>query len=142
MAYCTLTDIKKSIPEETLVQLTDDENAGVVNQARIDEAVEGADGEIDSYLSAQYSVPVEPVPRVVNKLSVDIAVYNLYGRRVEKIPEVRETRYRNAVRLLEKIAEGKVNIGEAAEPEETANADRAQVSGGKRIFTRRKLRGF
>jgi phage gp36-like protein len=143
MAYSTVTDIKKLIPEETLIQLTDDEGAGIVNQGRIDEAIEGADGEIDSYLSAKYTVPLYPVPRVINKLSVDFAIYNLYSRRMETIPETRATRHKDGVRLLEKIAEGKISIGEATEPT-ASGSNEAQVSTSSedRIFTRDKLSGF
>jgi len=37
--YCVLDDLKKNIPEEILIQLTDDEGLGTVNQTRIDEAI-------------------------------------------------------------------------------------------------------
>lgn len=43
----------------------------------IDEAIADADGEIDGYLAKRYAVPLAPVPKVINKFSKDIALYNL-----------------------------------------------------------------
>ena len=46
----------------------------------IDEAIADADGEIDGYLAKRYAVPLAPVPKVINKFSKDIALYNLMSR--------------------------------------------------------------
>ena len=40
----------------------------------IDEAIADADGEIDGYLAKRYAVPIDPAPKILNKLSKDIAV--------------------------------------------------------------------
>lgn len=143
MAYCTLTDLKKLLPEELLIQLTDDEGAGVVNQGRIDEAIAGADIEIDSYCGVKYTVPfASPVPDLAKKLSIDIAIYNLYSRKVEEIPSTRAERYKNAIRQLEGIAKGLISIGEATEPTPAAGADGAQIESSDRVFTRDTMSGF
>lgn len=143
MAYSTLTDIKKLIPEETVIQLTDDENTGAVVESRVTEAIAQADAEIDSYCGGKYSVPFATVPDIVKKISVDIAIYNLYSRRVEEMPETRSDRYKNAIRQLEGIAKGNISIGEATEP--TA-AEQGGVEKNKtesdRIFTKDTLSGF
>ena len=76
--YCTLEDLKKMMDEATLVQLTDDEGHGIVNQERINEAISQADAEINSYCAVKYTVPFAVVTDLVRKLSVDIALYNLY----------------------------------------------------------------
>jgi len=143
MPYCTLTDIKKLIPEERLVQLTDDEGVGVVNEARVDEAIAQADMEINAYLGGRYTVPFSsPVPDIVRKLSMDMAIYHLYSRKLEEIPQTRKDRYDGAIRILKGITEGKISIGEATEP--AGESDSAQVSTSEddRIFTRDKLSGF
>jgi phage gp36-like protein len=145
MPYSTLTDLKKLLPEDLLIQLTDDEGAGVVNQGRIDEAIAQADAEIDSYCGVKYTVPfVSPIPDLVKKVSVDISIYNLYSRRVEEIPGTRADRYKNAIRQLEGIAGGKISIGEATEPTAATNADGAVTSktDDDRIFTRDNMSGF
>ena len=59
----------------------------------IDEAIADADGEIDGYLVKRYAVPLAPVPKVINKFSKDIALYNLMSlrwlRRAKSVSEPR-----------------------------------------------------
>jgi phage gp36-like protein len=141
--YSTIDDIKKLLPEEILVQLTDDENLGTVNQARVDEAIAQADAEVDSYCGGLYSVPFSTVPDVAKKLSVDIAVYNLYSRTVMEMPAVRAERYRNAIRQLEAISKGIISLG--ADPAPSApNDSTAETNKPKdtNVFTRNNLEGF
>ncbi len=141
--YSTLTDLKKLIPEETLIQLTDDEDIGVVNQGRIDEAIAQADSEIDGHCGAKYSVPFDPVPDIVKKFSVDLAIYNLYSRKVEEIPQTRADRYKNAIRQLERISDGKTSIGEDPEPpaHSEGGIENTKTESDK-TFTRKKMGGY
>jgi phage gp36-like protein len=141
MSYSTLTDIVKLIPEEALIQLTDDEGLGVVNQSRIDEAIAQADAEIDSYCGSRYTVPMSPVPDIAKKISVDIAIYNLYSRRLEQIPETRAERYKNAIRQLEGISKGIISIGEETAPTE-AGGPEANKTADDRTFTKDNMEGF
>lgn len=143
MGYCTLADIEKAVPEETVVQLTDDEGLGVVDQARVDEAIDQADAEIDAYCAARYKTPFSTVPDVVKKLSADIAVYNIYSRKMEDIPAARSERYKNAVRMLEGISKGTVSLGEDPAPEaSTEGQQTADITGADRTFSRDKLEDF
>lgn len=141
--YSTLTDIKKLIPEDTVIQLTDDENTGAVVESRVTEAIAQADAEIDSYCGGKYSVPFTTVPDIVKKISVDIAIYNLYSRKVEEIPETRADRYKNAIRQLEGISKGTISIGEATDPTPAAQGGpETNKTESDRIFTRDNLGGF
>lgn len=144
MAYCTLADIVKLLPEELVIQLTDDERVGAVNQSRVEEAIEQADAEIDGYVGARYSVPVVAAPAILNKLSVDISIYNLYSRRVGQMPDVRSERYKNALRQLEGIAKGVVSIGVTPEPAaQTESGGPANTkTENDRVFTRDILKGL
>lgn len=143
MPYCTLTDILKLLPEETVVQLTDDEGTGAVHQTRVDEAIAQADAEIDSYCGARYSVPFSPAPDIVRKCSVDIAVYNLYSRRTEEIPEARSERYKNAIRQLEGIARGVITLGVDPPPAGSQVGQHGvDVGSEDRRFSRTKLEDF
>jgi len=127
MAYSTLADIKNVVPEASIVQLTDDVGTGTVDQAKVDKAIADADELIDSFLRGQYATPLSPVPGVVNKLSVDIAVFNLYSRRPEaEMPETVLVRYREAVRLLERIQRGLALLGTPSE--QSAESPQYKVS--------------
>ena len=115
MPYCTIDDIKDQIDEAILIQLTDDEGTGSVNETRVSAAIAKADGEIDSYLSGRYTVPLSPVPEIVEKFSVDISIWNLYARR-SIVEEMREKRYNAAVKLLISINKGDATLGVDPEP--------------------------
>lgn len=141
--YSILDDIKKLIPEEVLIQLTDDESLGTVNAGRITEAIAQADSEIDSYCGGRYSVPFATAPGIVKKISVDIAIYNLYSRRVEVIPETRADRYKNAIRQLEGISKGTISIGvDPAPSASTQTSNTVLVETSERLFTRENMSGF
>jgi phage gp36-like protein len=143
VSYSTLDDIKKLIPEAVLIQLTDDEATGSVNQGRVDEAVKQADAEIDSYCGSRYMVPLPIVPDLVRKFSVDIAIYNLYSRHMEVMPETRAERYKNAIRQLEAVSKGTVSLG--IDPSPSASTDgRAETNKETdgNVFSREKLEGF
>ena len=144
MAYCTKTDIEKMLPASDVVDLTDDEGTGAQVAARVSEAITQADAEIDSYCGGRYSVPFVAVPDIIKKCSVDIAIYNLYSRRIETIPATRSERYKNAIRQLEGIAKGTISIGETPEPTASTGASYAECNKTEsdRIFTMAKMRGF
>jgi phage gp36-like protein len=112
MPYCTLDDLKDHIPETNIIQLTDDEGLGVVNQARVDKAITTADSVIDGYLRGRYSLPLSTVPELIKTIAIDIAVYKLYERRLElEMPEAMTNRYKNAGKLLEQIQKGLIKLG-------------------------------
>ena len=151
--YCTLTDIKNLLPEEIIIQLTDDENLkpAVIDPAnaahaaiigRIDEAIEAADAEIDGYCAVNYTVPFSTVPRLVTGLSVELAIYYLYARRT--IPEDFQKRYDRAVSRLKDIAKGLMTLG--VDPQSAPPASSGGAESNKpepdRIFTLDKMRGF
>ena len=112
MSYCTLADINDQIPETNIIQLTDDEGLGRVNQTRVNKAIETAGGIIDGYLRGRYSLPLSTVPVLIRTIAIDIAVYKLYERRLElEMPEAMSDRYKNAVKLLEQIQKGLIRLG-------------------------------
>ncbi len=140
MSYCTLADILDQIDERALIQLTDDANVGVVDQGAVNKAIADADGEIDGYLGSRHTVPLNPIPAIINKHSVDISIYNIYSRR-NSPPEHRETRYKNSIRFLELVAAGKVTLG-AKDPDPVPASEAPKIESPGRIFSRDSLRGL
>ena len=141
MPYCTQDDILQQLDEDTLVQLTDDVGIGSVDADVVTRAISDADATIDAYCQGRYSVPLDPVPGMIRKISVDISIYNLYSRRVDEVPDSRLERYKNAIRFLEKVAAGQISLGAAAPaPETTGNS--VDIDQADRIFTRDKMEGF
>jgi len=144
MSYNTKDDILGEVSEETLRQLTDDENLGLVDDDKVTKALSRADGEVDGFCGKRYQVPFSPVPDFIKALALDITVYNLYSRR-ENVPENRKTRYDAAVKNLGLIAKGVVTLGipEATPaPEAFTSATPEVISGNGRQFSRNSLKGF
>ncbi len=152
MAYCTLDDIKKLLPEEDIIQLTDDENlkpaaidptntdhAPIIG--RIDEAIATADAEIDGYAAVKYSVPFAATPALIKGLSVEVSIYYLYTRRT--VPEKIEKRYDKAVSRMKDIARGLLTLGiePPPAPSSTGGAE-SNKPVSDRVFTRNSMKGL
>jgi len=133
MAYSTRSDILEQLDEDVLIQLTDDVDAGVVDDDAVTRAIADADSEIDSYCGAHYEVPFETVPAMVRKLSVDISIYNLYARR-KGAPEDRKQRYDSAIRFLRDVSTGKASLGSTA-PDDSDGGPEATTKKSDRIFS-------
>jgi phage gp36-like protein len=144
MPYCTLDDIKGQIPEANIIQLTDDEGLGVVNQSRVDKAISVADSIIDGYLRGRYTLPLSTVPELIKTIAIDITVYKLYERGLElEMPEAMSNRYKNAIKLLDQIQKGLVKLGiESPETGPGQGHYKTNKTTEDRIFTKTKLEGF
>jgi phage gp36-like protein len=113
MSYSTLDDLLKDLSEAELIQLTDDEGGGAVNEEIYAEQRDDADAEIDGYLTGGgYTVPLLPVPRLIVSISKVITSYRLHKRRLKlNMPQSLVDDYKAQVKLLEAIQAGKVAIG-------------------------------
>ena len=111
----------------------------------IDAAVEDAEGEIDGYIAKRYSVPLVPVPKVINKFTKDIALYNLYSRiGIDENGEEKNylNRYNSAIKFLVLVTEGKVSLGVPIDDPQTAASTGFSVKSNPRLFGRNSLRGM
>ena len=141
MPYCTLEDILDSMDENDVILHTDDADTGAVNTDATDKAIAGADALIDAHIASKYSIPLSPVPDIINSLAVDIAIYKISSRR-GAVPEEIRTKYSDAVKFLEKVATGKVVLPGAASAPATASTGAVKISSDTRIFTRNTMGGF
>lgn len=116
MAYATQQDIFERMPEYVVLDTVNDERSDLVLPAsyeRIDEAIGDADSLIDSYLGQRYTVPITPTPRLLTRISCDIAVYYLASRRgftSQGADEVILQAYQNAISWLKAVANGTASI--------------------------------
>ncbi|MEW5897737.1 MAG: DUF1320 domain-containing protein [Bacillota bacterium] len=142
--YCTYEDLKNRAPEAKIVELVDDEGAGVLTpqgQQRIDQAIAAAVDEINPYCMKRYPVPFNPVPGIIRNAAADIALYNLFTRRgydEESADKSILERYKNAVRILEGISAGRITLGQPEPPPESG----VSFNSGERRFSRKKLEAF
>ena len=134
MSYSTKDDILLQIDEETLINLTDDDDSGTIDDNVVNRAIADADALIDSYLSSRYAIPLLSAPAIIKNISVDIAIYNLYSRRTDTIPDIRKDRFTNALKYLQDITNGKIalqggNIVSESIRVTTVKSDRAVTIG-------------
>jgi len=134
MAYCTQADLLEQIPESDLIDLTDDDGAGIVDTSAVTRAIADADAEIDAYCKVRYEVPFSGVPVMVRKCSVDIAAYNLFARR-GMVPDDRKERYDSAVRFLREVSKGLASLGGDAPAADDDGGPEASSSTDDRIFS-------
>ncbi len=144
MAYSDLTGLRQRMPEQTLIDLTDDVGAGAIDEDVTDRAIADADTEIDSYIAGRYAVPVSPVPDLLQRLSLDLAVEILYGRRPDlDMPEGVKTAAKNARALLVRIAAKQAHLPGVAEMDNSGTGSAgALFVGPGRLFTRETLKGM
>lgn len=106
--YIDFDILKQYIDEPELVNLTDDNNTGIVNIEVLNDMINSAESEVDSYLRDQYPLPLQtPVPKLIESICADITIYNLYKRRKRlDMPESISELYKSAIDNLLKIRRG------------------------------------
>ncbi len=135
--YASVADLIERFGETEIVELTDLENTGAVDNAMAEQALTDAGAEIDGYLAARYRLPVTDTPRLLSLLCTDIARYRLQkGVTTEQARQ----RYEDAVTKLKAIARGEINLPLDTPP--PASAEPRVVTGSGRTFDNDTLRGY
>lgn len=141
MAYCTLDDITKHLPESDIIELTDDAGAGAVDQKAVDEAIGSAGALIDGYLARRYVLPIASTPPLILPLAVDLTIYNLFGRRRGVMPEEVQTRRDEAVKVLKDLSTGVAQLPGVAVAS-AAQQDAARHTAADRVFDAAGFTGY
>ncbi len=132
MTYATQQDMVDRFGSTELIQLTDRASLGVIDTAVLGQALADANAEIDAYLAGRYTVG-DSVPLVLKRAACDIARCGLYS---DAAPELIITRRKDAVRLLENLAKGAINIGLDSAGAVVPVADTVQFVTGSKVFKR------
>ena len=145
--YCTIEDIEKQLSTPVLTQLTDDSGQDAINRINAKEAVIYASALIDGYLRGRYTLPLNTRFPILRVLSIDIAIYRLYSRRVHNgLPEQIENAYKNAIQTLRDIQKGVVTLQGENDLLETSNFNPDEYRANKtmldRIFNKHKLNEY
>ncbi len=138
--YTTTELLNARDTAESIIDLTDDDHSGTVNQDFVDKAITDGDDIIDSHLNGRVSCfPfTEDTPTVVVGISTELAIYFLYLRRFGSIiPEGIMFRYKEAMRQLKDIAKGEIIIC----PKEASQVSVKTLSPAP-VFTAETLKGY
>lgn len=138
MIYATLEQMEQDWGADFLHDLLPED---VVYAGAFAAALSKASAEIDIHLSARYSLPLQVLPTGLATPCVNMAVYHVAVRH-SALTRTIEDRYKQAVELLQRIADGKAGLG-AEEPRVTtdpdASAGGAFFSASARHFSRERL---
>ena len=142
MAYATAAQFTEAFPAD-VVELTnlDDACATTSIDARITEALERASSEIDSYICSVVSLPLSPLPLVLEAKALDIARY--YLDYLEPRSDVLR-RYEMAVEWLKAVAKGEVCLGLDTAGDEVPSETMISpvIKACDRVFTKTTLVGY
>ena len=133
MTYATPQDLIDRFGEQEILDLADRDRDGVIDPGVVEDAISDAAGEIDGYLAGRYAVPLTIVPRVIQRIAIDMARYNLYDNQPTPIVE---QRYQNAIDFLKGISRGQVSIGVTEDGAKPASHNTAQMHSGGNVFNR------
>ena len=138
MLYATLEQMEQDWGADFLHDLLPED---VVYADAFQSALGKASAEIDIHLSARYTLPLQVAPAGLATPCVNIAVYHIAIKHTALTTTI-EDRYKQAVELMQRIADGKAGLG-AEEPRVTtdpdASAGGAFFSASPRMFSRERL---
>ena len=137
MSYATQQDIIDRYSEDQLLIIADRDNDGVADTDVVDQALEDASSEIDTYIAAKYELPLTTVPLVITRICVDISMYRLAADR-DMATEERRKRYEDAIALLRRISTGEVSLG-ISKPPKTTDGQVKMISQPSRFGRGKKL---
>ncbi|MBN2544580.1 MAG: DUF1320 domain-containing protein [Spirochaetes bacterium] len=113
--YCEEEDLYSQFNKEVLVGFaTESDDADDAYKDRIAALISAAEAEVNGYLAKQYKLPLTIVPDAVKNVTIDIAIYKILGRKgIKKDSEesIWIDRYKNAIKFLEGVRDGKNDIG-------------------------------
>lgn len=146
MAYITKQDLIDAIGEAKLMQLTDDDRDGAINDVVVGKAISFATGTFEPYARARYTLPV-PTTEFVKALNIDLALNYLDKRRAktsEALKMAQDT-YKEIERRLKDVSSGTAALDVAAADEtveKPASADDVLSGSSNEVFSRDKMSGF
>ncbi|ARA69037.1 DUF1320 family protein [Pasteurella multocida] len=135
--YATINDFISRVGEFQVMELTDRENIGEVNQAVLTIALLDSSSQIDGYLVGRYKLPLKTIPQNLTRICCDLTRYRLASMSDVSITEEIIERYKLSLRELEGIASGKVSLG-IAEDEQASTGENTVIftNVANRVFSR------
>lgn len=142
MTYCTIPDLVIRFGSRELIDLSDDDQTGAINEAVVGQVLADVAARIDGYLSDRYSLPLPQIPAGLVPIACDMARCMLAGRNNAVQPtETMQARFDDAISYLEKVAAGRVGLGLTMAGVEERSTGVSRGS-GHRVYDDETLRAF
>ena len=125
----------------SLVNYTTEEAArAAVGLTVITRALQDADDCINSYLSGRYTLPLAPVPAVLERVACELARYFLYD---DQVTDPIKDRYTANLKWLYDVAKGAVSLGaDANSGVQVASSAAAELVGTATVWKRADSTAF
>lgn len=101
--YATRNDLEARFGEGEFQELEAMQSVG----NSIEEAIQDASEEIDSYIAVRYVLPLPTTPSTLKRIACNIARYRLY---FQQPTEEVENRYKAEIDFLKRVADGKATL--------------------------------
>lgn len=118
MPYATPQDVIDRLGTREAAAISERSGTGVPNVAVLTAALAQAQDEVNAYVGRRYFLPlmtsagaVAAVPSLLNRLTIDVARYRQTGTEIMETEAIRN-RYKDAIKVLEQIANGTVSLGD------------------------------
>jgi len=141
MSYATQSDLINQFGEAEVVAISDRYLTGVADTIVVEGGLQRASDMIDSYLAARYTLPLPIVPQMLVDVCCDIARYKLLGADATETDAARN-RYKDALRTLEQVRDGKLDIGLSVAGQAAPQSASIQVASNARVFDANSLSGY
>lgn len=103
-------------------------------------ALQDADDAINSYLSGRYTLPLAPVPAVLERVACEMARYYLYD---DQVTDVIKDRHNANLKWLAEVAKGTVSLGaDAASGVQPASSAAAEIETSAPVWKRADSKSF
>ncbi|MFU8924901.1 gp436 family protein [Acinetobacter puyangensis] len=112
--YCTVDDVLKQIPADTLRVLTnDDPTEPDYRVDLVDDAIADASEKIDAALRGRYTLPLKQPSTFLKSIAVDLVRHQLYMRRPDggELPDGVVRAFKTANDYLKAISKGDLTLG-------------------------------
>jgi len=140
--YISQSDLEESMSYQKLRMLTDDANAKAVDASIVTKAITAAEGEVNSYVGKQYTVPVvAPIPEPISRWSTVLASLFLHQRR-DSVSESLQAESTDVRRQLRDVANGKITLDIDDSGAVESDGFEPDITSEDRVFTRTNYSGW
>jgi phage gp36-like protein len=123
--------------ESTTAWAADEIAAAQEGVVRINEAITDAGQQVDGHLGQRYTLPLDPVPSLIKRLAANIARFYLHD---DGATEEIDSRYKEAVRVLGQIRDGKMSLG--IDQPDTSKTGSAEIESADVVWRRDQSNGY
>ncbi|ECI5214692.1 DUF1320 domain-containing protein [Salmonella enterica subsp. diarizonae] len=139
MSYATLGDMVRRYQRRNLDKLTAGKTDNFEpDDTLITQALQDASALTDSYISPRYMLPLSVVPSALARVCCDIAFYYLCD---ERATEQCTQRYKDAIKWLTDIRDGKLPLGADVHGVAPVSENLVEIQSDNAVFSR-KQKGF